>query len=165
MDEIGRIPTDRIVYLDETGIDDNEVVKHSWEPIGTRAYSSKNAVRKKRISIIGALKNRTQLSATFIFEGMCDRNVFEIYLKKVLVTELKPGDVVVLDNASFHKGGNIEQIIRDAGCCLLYLPPYSPDLNPIEHFWAAVKNRIRKLLNKCSGDIYCAATNALNVAC
>ncbi len=61
---------------------------------------------------------------------------------------LKPGQVVVIDNATFHKGGRIEQLIHDAGCELLYLPPYSPDLNKIEKCWSWLKSRIHKKLRQ-----------------
>jgi transposase len=61
---------------------------------------------------------------------------------------LEPGQVVILDNATFHKGGHIEQLIQQAGCTLLYLPPYSPDLNKIEQCWSWLKSRIRKQLSQ-----------------
>jgi transposase len=66
----------------------------------------------------------------------------------VLVPNLKSGDYIVMDNASFHKGARIQQIIEQAGCKLIYLPAYSPDLNPIEHFWFSIKNAIKKSLGQ-----------------
>ncbi|MBN3941211.1 MAG: transposase [Nostoc sp. NMS9] len=67
-------------------------------------------------------------------------------METCLVPVLKPGQVVIMDNATFHKGGHIEQLIRDAECEILYLPPYSPDLNKIEKCWSWLKSRIRKQL-------------------
>jgi transposase len=74
--------------------------------------------------------------------------VFETWLESCLLPTLKAGQVVVMDNATFHKGGRIEELIQDAGCTLLYLPPYSPDLNKIEQCWFWIKSRIRKKLDQ-----------------
>jgi transposase len=74
--------------------------------------------------------------------------VFETWLETCLIPVLKPEQVVIVDNATFHKGGRIEQLIREAGCELLYLPPYSPDLNKIERCWSWLKSRIRKKLEQ-----------------
>ena len=116
----------------------------------------KFAQRKKRLSIIEAL-NKNKFKAPFLFEGSCNREVFTIYLKKCLIPELRPGQVVILDNASFHKGGEIAQIIESAGCEILYLSPYSPDLNPIEHHWSSLKFHIKQALKKFKRDLYLAA--------
>lgn len=70
--------------------------------------------------------------------------VFEKWLAQMLMTSLKPGQTVILDNATFHKSENISQLITEAGCQIRYLPPYSPDLNEIEHYWFPIKNRVRK---------------------
>ncbi len=75
------------------------------------------------------------------------------YLEKVLIPVLKPGQTVVLDNASFHKNPAIRDLIEKAGSNLIYLPPYSPDLNPIEHHWHSVKNTLRKHLQACNFDL------------
>jgi len=72
--------------------------------------------------------------------------VFETWLESCLVPVLEAGQVVVMDNATFHKGGRIEQLIQNAGCKLLYLPPYSPDLNKIEKCWSWLKSQIRQHL-------------------
>jgi len=92
-----------------------------------------------------------QLMAPFTVEGSCNRSVFEIWLETCLIPVLKPGQVVVMDNATFHKGGRIEQLIQEAGCELLYLPVYSPDFNKIERCWSWLKSRIRKQLEQFEG--------------
>ena len=74
--------------------------------------------------------------------------MFETWLETCLLPTLEAGQVVVMDNATFHKGGRIEQLIQDAGCELLYLPPYSPGLNKIENCWSWLKSRIRKKLDQ-----------------
>ncbi len=97
--------------------------------------------------MIAALCNQ-KLMAPFTVEGACNRVVFEIWLETCLIPVLKPGQVVVMDNATFHKRGRIEQLIQEAGCQLLYLPAYSPDFNKIEQCWSWLKNRIRKQLEQ-----------------
>lgn len=107
-----------IVYLDESGIDDNEEYMYGHAPKGERLHAMKNTDRNKMLSIISALHNK-QLIAPFVFEGYCNSEVFETYLQEVLVPELKQGQTVVMDNASFHKGKSVERIITAAKCKLL----------------------------------------------
>jgi transposase len=125
-----------------------------------RALCEKKGTKSRRISIIGALRGN-KIIAPFLFDGSCGRSVFETYLIEVLLPALEPGTIIVLDNASFHKGGSIESIVASAGCSLLYLPPYSPDLNPIEHFWSALKYRLKKAL-EFSSDLFEAALSVFN---
>ena len=114
------------------------------------------------MSIISAL-NKKELKAPFVFEGTCNRAVFETYVEKVLVHELIPGQIVIMDNAAFHKGGTIKQLIEKAECKLMYLPPYSQDLNPIEKYWAKIKLLIKQQL-KLSNDLYLASNFAFQMS-
>lgn len=79
------------------------------------------------------------------FKGYCDTEVVLTWVQQMLIPALKPGDVVIWDNATFHQSPRIAQALEQAGIGLLFLPPYSPDLNPIEHFWAWLKAWIRSL--------------------
>ena len=67
------------------------------------------------------------------FEGSCNRDLFELWLEQCLLPQLQPGDIIVIDNASFHRSQFLDEVVAAAGCQLWYLPAYSPDLNPIEH--------------------------------
>ena len=82
------------------------------------------------------------------YKGTCDTELFNTWIAKRLIPELVQGQVVVLDNASFHKSEDTKKLIENAGCKILFLPPYSPDLNPIEIFWANLKDIIRKIAHK-----------------
>jgi transposase len=104
------------------------------------------------------------LFAPFVFEGYSNKAIYEIYIEQVLVPNLKPGMVVIIDNASFHKSSKIEALVEAAGCRIIFLPPYSPDLNPIEHHWAAIKNAIRKAASNAN-DFYEATVQVLGDTC
>lgn len=132
LEEIQNIDPSKIVYSDETGIDDNEVPKNGWASQGKRCYAKKNAARKSRYNITAAL-NGNSLFASFIFEGYSNTIVYETYIERILVPALKSGMVIVIDNASFHKSKKIIDLVEGVGCRVIFLPPYSPDLNPIEH--------------------------------
>ena len=106
-------------------------------------YAFKDGKRTERVSWIAALKQDI-VFAPMTFEGTCNRILMEQWLQESLVPQLSEGDVLVMDNASFHKGQAIEEIVEQAGCEILYLPPYSPDLNEIEHWWFPLKNEMRK---------------------
>ena len=156
---LATLDPNKIRYLDEAGIDNHEVYSYGWNLRGDRLESTKKAKKSQRISMISSLFNKS-LSASFIFEGPCNRHVFEFYVEKILVPSLTRGEIVVMDNASFHHGGRIKKLIEDAGCTLLYLPSYSPDLNPIEHSWFPLKNKIRRFLTNPTADFYTAVCNA-----
>ncbi|WP_338140403.1 transposase [Candidatus Rhabdochlamydia porcellionis] len=93
-----------------------------------------------------AVKNRSNILAPFCYTGTCNTQLFNMWLEQILIPELKPGQVVILDNASFHKSKESLEIIKRARCEVLFLPPYSPDLNPIEKFWAHFKKRVKEAL-------------------
>ena len=88
--------------------------------------------------------SRNQLVAPLTDEEDCHRAVFETWLEEQLVSALPYGSVIICEHASFHQGGRIEELSQQAGCSLLYLPPYSPNLNPLKHQWFVWKNRMRK---------------------
>jgi len=126
-------------------MNDNDFYPYAYSKVGKRYYEAHPGHYKKRISMIGALcANRFQ--APFMFEGHCNTSVFETYLEEILIPTLQPGKTVIIDNASFHKSLKIKTLIEQAGCKLIYLPPYSPDLNPIEHYWYKIKTFIRKMM-------------------
>lgn len=83
--------------------------------------------------------------APVVFEGTCNKIFFETYIEEILIKELKAEQVVVMDNINFHKTDKIRALIESVGCRILYLPTYSPDLNPIEHYWFKIKQQIRKI--------------------
>lgn len=95
-----------------------------------------------------------------VYQGYCTGKLIVAWLEQCLLPQLSPGQVIVMDNAPFHKSSQIREVIEAAGCELLYLPSYSPDFNPIEHWWHRIKNAIRKELPQHDFDINKAADAA-----
>ena len=92
-----------------------------------------------------------------IFNGSCNTILFETWVERCLIKELKVGQVVIMDNASFHKSQRTKELIESVGCRIIFLPPYSPDLNPIEKFWANMKRWIKQKITKID-ELYDAIT-------
>lgn len=107
--------------------------QYGFAKIGTRLMAEKSGNRKgKRVSVIAVRDCKHNLLHSFYFEGSTNKEVFKTYLKKVLLPELPYNSYLIMDNASFHKGSDVEEIICNFEVKLIYLPPYSSDLNPIE---------------------------------
>lgn len=137
------------VYVDESGIHEYLQRQNARAIRGEKVYGAVSGSRYSRESFIAA-QNQSSILAPFCYTGTCNTDLFNVWLEQMLIPELKPGQVVILDNASFHKSKVSVEIIRKAGCEVLFLPPYSPDLNPIEKFWANFKRRVKETLNVCS---------------
>ena len=95
--------------------------------------------------------------APFVLSGPINRDAFEAYVEQVLVPELRPGDIVVMDNLSSHKGPKVRALIEAAGARLLFLPPYSPDFNPIENAFAKLKALLRKAAERTVAGLWDAS--------
>ncbi|WP_341792515.1 IS630 family transposase [Rickettsia endosymbiont of Gonocerus acuteangulatus] len=135
-----------LVFIDESGIEDNSCREHGWSIIGQRCYGEKVYQHKSRISMIAGLCVK-DIIAPIIFDGTCNKDIFETYVQEILIKELKAGQIVVMDNINFHKSTKVKTLIESVGCSILFLPTYSPDLNPIEHYWFKIKNEIRKTIS------------------
>ena len=132
-----------VFYLDECGVDHRLYREHGRAPRGERIYQAVAGKRRERTSLISAAQHGKRV-APLVFQGSCNTEVVDVYFEKVLLPALLPGSVIVLDNARFHQSPTTQRLVEAAGCQWLFLPPYSPDLNPIEHLWAAFKTRLRK---------------------
>lgn len=122
---------------------------HGYAPVGQRCYGTCDWHAKGRVNVIGALIGQ-RLVAVGLFEGAINTTVFYAWVIQILLPHLPPAAVIILDNATFHKRHTIQDSLRAAGHTLEFLPPYSPDLNPLEHQWAQAK-AIRKQ-SHCSVD-------------
>ena len=146
LETLSGIDPKMIVYADESGMDSRDEYGYGWNERGERFHALKLGKRTGRVNMIAAYCDG-ELMAPFTIEGACNRTIFEAWIEVCLIPTLKAGQWLVIDNATFHKGGRIEELIEQAGCKVLYLPPYSPDLNKIEKCWSWLKSRIRHCLD------------------
>ena len=139
---ISGIEKDKLVYIDESGIERNAVKDRGWGKKGKPLGEKRSSKAHHRINIIAGLVNNKSI-APLVFSESCNLELFNNWVEHFLVQELHPGQVVVMDNATFHKSQTTKQLIEGAGCQVIFLPPYSPDLNPIEKFWANMKRWVK----------------------
>ena len=145
INEIKGIDKEYLVYVDESGIDRTCYKNRGWGKKGKVLLGKTSGKRYIRTNIVAAQCGK-KILAPMTFHGSCDTKLFVAWVEKMLIPELRAGQVVVMDNASFHKSTIIKDLIEEAGCRLVYLPAYSPDLNPIEKFWANLKRWISQYL-------------------
>ena len=136
-----------IAYLDESGFAQDMPRTHGYSKKGKRCFGTHDWHAKGRINAIGVIINFAFLTVA-LFKGSINADVFYAWLKLDFLPKVKPKTVIVMDNASFHKRADIIKAIENHGCVLKLLPPYSPDLNPIERKWAQAKYIRRK--TQCS---------------
>lgn len=141
-----------IAYLDESGFAHDMPRTHGYSIKGHRCYGSHDFGAKGRTNAIGALIGKSLVGVGLV-SGSVNTEVFTSWVEQILLTALPKESVVVMDNASFHKGEEMQKMIKEAGHTLLYLPPYSPDLNPIEKKWAQAKH-IRRSKNCSIDDLF-----------
>jgi transposase len=143
------------VFIDETWAKTNMARTHGRCPRGERLRMGAPHGHWKTTTFVGALTMRGMI-APFVITGPINRDAFETYVEKVLVPELRPGDIVVMDNLSSHKGPRSRALIEAAGASLLFLPPYSPDFNPIENAFAKLKAMLRKAAERTVDALWAA---------
>jgi transposase len=138
-----RVEPERFVFVDEMGANTSLSVLRAWSRRGERAYCSVPRNRGKNTTLLASM-SMEGMGPSLAVEGTTTATVFETYVKKVLAPTLRPGQIVVMDNLSAHKGARVRDLVAQRGCELLYLPPYSPDLNPIEEAFSKMKGILRR---------------------
>ncbi len=154
-----RIDPSRLVFIDETWTKTNMAPLRGWAPCGSRLIAKVPHGHWQTTTFLAALRH-DRIDAPWLLEGPIDGESFMIYVEKVLLPTLRPGDIVIMDNLGSHKGKAIRRLIRSAGAKLLFLPKYSPDLNPIEQVFAKLKHLLRKAAARKIETI-CAAIGEL----
>ena len=132
-----------VTFIDESGTQTNMTPRYSRAPRGERAYGSAPRNHDKNTTLVASL-SLTGLGAAMTLEGALDGDAFVAYLAAFLVPTLVPGGIIVMDNLSVHKDKRVRPLIEGAGCTLVYLPAYSPDLTPIEQAFSKIKESLRR---------------------
>ncbi len=159
--EIKDIGPERLVYIDESGIDMSITKDRGWGKKGKPLRAKKSGKYYQRTNIIAGL-NLNNPIAPMVFNGNCNTKLFESWVEQFLIKELSPGQVVIMDNAAFHKSQKTKELIESVGCKIIFLPPYSPDLNPIEKFWANMKRWIKDKIVEI-GELYQALVHFFQI--
>lgn len=143
----------RLVFIDETWAKTNMAPLRGWSRRGRRLVGKAPHGRWRTLTFLAALRC-DQLTAPCVFDGPINGQAFLAYVEQILVPTLKPGDIVIMDNLGSHKGKAVRAALRQAGARLLFLPPYSPDLNPIEQVFAKLKHLLRRAAERTVDDTW-----------
>ena len=135
---------ERFVFVDECSSNTSLAPLYGWARKGERAHQSVPRNWAKNITLISSIGKERGMGASLVVEGSTNGAVFQTYLEDVLCPTLKRGQVVVMDNLTAHKGEKVREMIEGEGCELIYLPPYSPDFNPIEQAFSKLKSYLRE---------------------
>jgi transposase len=145
----------RLVFIDETWTRTDMGPLRGWAPCGQRLIGKLPHGRWRTMTFVAALRH-DRIEAPWLLEGPIDGESFRLYVEKVVLPTLRPGDIVIMDNLGSHKGKAVRRLIRSAGAKLFFLPKYSPDLNPIEQVFAKIKHLLRKAAAR-TADAICLA--------
>jgi transposase len=156
----GRIDPTRLVFIDETWTKTNMAPVRGWAPLGQRLPAKVHHRRWTTMTFLAALRH-DRIEAPWLIDGPINGQSFLTYIEKVLAPTLRAGDIVVMDNLGSHKGKAVRRALRAVGAKLFFLPKYSPDLNPIEMFFAKLKHWLRKAAQRTADTVYRAIADIL----
>ncbi len=139
---VGGLDSRSLVFIDEMGTNTSLAPLYGYSPRGQRAFFKIPRNRGTNTTLLSSM-SLEGMGPSMAVKGSTTKGVFEAYIEHFLAPTLRAGKVVVMDNLSAHKGQRVRKLIEDRGCELLYLPPYSPDLNPIEEAFSKVKRLLR----------------------
>ena len=145
METVESYPEYKLYYVDECGLDKYLYREFAYSPRGVPVLGKISGKKFKRTNIVAA-KCGDKIVAPMTYEGTTDSILFEYWFENMLLRAIPRYSVIILDNATFHRKSKLRALAEKAKCDILFLPPYSPDLNPIENFWAWLKQRLRKIL-------------------
>ena len=151
----------RLIFIDETWAKTNMTRLRGRAPIGKRLLAKVPHGHWKTTTLIAALCSGGINCATAV-DGAINADIFEAFVRQVLVPQLRDGDVVVMDNLSSHKRQSTRKLIENAGATLLFLPPYSPDLNPIEMIFSKIKQLLRSMACRTGEALWKAMQSVLD---
>ena len=159
---VGGLDGKRLVFVDEMGTHTSLSPLYGYSPRGQRAFFKVPRNRGTNTTLLSSM-SLEGMGPSMAIEGSTTKEVFEVYVEHFLAPTLRAGQVVIMDNLSAHKGERVRKLIEDRGCALLYLPPYSPDLNPIEEAFSKVKRLLRVIGARTKEALVEAIGKALDV--
>ena len=154
----GRFDPARLIFIDETWAKTNMTRLCGWSPRGHKLLAKVPQGHWRTLTFLAALRY-DRIDAPCVIDGPINGESFLAYVEQLLVPTLNPGDIVIIDNLGSHKGKAVRRAIRTAGARLLFLPPYSPDLNPIEMAFSKLKSWLRKSAARTIDDLWRAIGN------
>lgn len=152
----------RLAFIDETSLKTNMAKTTGWSPCGARLVDHAPFGHWNTQTFIAALRH-DRLDAPWVIDGAMNGEFFDLYIKTQLAPTLQKGDVVILDNLATHKSPKAAATLRDIGAWFLFLPPYSPDLNPIEMAFSKIKTLVRKAAARTYDQLWKAVGNVCNL--
>jgi transposase len=152
---------DRLVFIDETWASTNMTRRYGRAPRGQRLVAAVPHGHWKISTFVAGLRT-SGLTAPLVVDGAMNGDIFRAYVEQILAPTLKPGDIVILDNLASHKVAGVREAINARGASLVYLPPYSPDLNPIEQAFAKLKALLRKIAARTVSTLWDALGDVLD---
>jgi transposase len=159
-ERLAQVRPEDLVFVDESGVNRGMTRRYGRSPQGQRVYGSAPRNYGPNVSVLGALSLGGLLTSGHV-EGAIDGELFQLFVDRALVPRLWPGAVVVIDNLTIHKAARVREAIEAVGARLIYLPPYSPDLNPIELAWSKLKSRLRKAAARTTKALQRALSEAI----
>jgi transposase len=156
----GKIDPNRLVFIDETWVKTNMAPLRGWGQRGARLIAHVPHGHWRTMTFIAALRS-DRIDAPWVLNGPVNANAFLTYVEKELVKTLSPKDIIVLDNLGSHKGQAVRQAIRRVGARMIFLPPYSPDLNPIEQLFSKIKHAMRTAMARSEHAVHAALAETI----
>ena len=153
IDNQSQYPINNLLFLDESNAKTNMTRFYGRAKNGNRCYDSAPHGHYKSMTMLSTIW-ATGKTETIVYEGSTDKAIFELYIEEFLLPHIKENDILVMDNLATHKSAWVREIIESKKANVLFLPPYSPDLNPIEQMWSKAKSILRKLKPRTVPELY-----------
>jgi transposase len=152
----------RLVFIDESGVKTNMIRLYGRAIKGERCHDKTPGGKWESETVLSSIRLDGQ-TESLMFEGAVDRQMFDAYIKQILAPSLRPGDIVIMDNLKAHKSQAAQKIVESLSASYVFLPAYSPDLNPIEKMWSKVKQILRGMKARANEELFAAVGKALSM--
>ena len=156
------VGAERLVFLDESGLKTNMTRLYGRAYKGTRCHDAAPCGHWETVTILSSVR-LDGTTESILFDGAVDRKMFDEYVKQILAPQLRPGDIVIMDNLRAHKSAIAQEAVQARQAEIKYLPAYSPDLNPIEKMWSKLKQILRGMKPRTNQELFYSAGTALDM--